>query len=212
MPPTPSICRARLLWCHLLHVLSWDFVHSPPPRFSLPPCSPGGPRSLPGVLAPLGGSAATTGFSLWWELGAAPGGTTALPRMPSLVPLPGSWAGYTGLLAAVLTASLRWGGGRSWNLVIPHPTKTTLASPARVASRARRCSKPSTWLLTARSPPCAPSAGSEQAGACLPVLSYPAELAGALTLPFPPLPWRVGDLPRSKVGVPRTCNPNSQTT
>lgn len=54
--------------------------------------------------------------------------------------------------------------------------------------------------------------GSEQVDACLPALSCPAELAGALTLPFLPLPWWVGDLQRNKVGVHWNCNPNSRIT
>lgn len=128
-----------------------------------------------------------------------------LSRGPSLVLLPGSWAGHTGFFTAVFTASHLWGMDCSWNLVSP---KDHIGIFCMFCSERKDAANSP---LTACSPPCSPSLGSEQAGTCLPVLSYPAELACTLTLPFPLL-WWVGDFQRSKVGVHWNCNPNVQIT
>lgn len=100
----PSLCFSRLLWCHLLHALSWDFV-------------PLLPKVPTGLWGPHGGSAAAGAFSLWLEHMAwsragtqsCSWGDCCLPWAPSLVLLPGPWAGHTGFPTAVFTASHPWG-------------------------------------------------------------------------------------------------------
>lgn len=205
MPLHPSLCSTGLLWCYLLHVLSWDFV----PSF---------PKSLRASGTRMEGQQQLVLSHCRWSpwLGAelvpspAPGQLLG-DCCPPLGTLPGPapralgcthWVPHS-CVHCIPPLRSEWIAAGTWFLL-----RIMLVSSA-CCLQSKKCSKLSP---VACSPPCSPSLGSEQAGTCLPALSCPAELACTLTLPFPLLLWSVGDFQRSKVGVHWNCRPNVQIT
>lgn len=145
--------RARLLCCYLPCILHWTLSAFPalPPRRS----------SQPFWVLGFGGVAAAAGFLLRWEpvarcragtqlcCSAAPSGTAALPKAFSPGPAPRvlGWGCRAPRSCGHCIPALEW--ELQLRRVSPPPPKDWHL--LHVVSWVRRCSKPSTSVLTASS-------------------------------------------------------------